>query len=613
MKLRRATIRNYKSFNQPGEISFSSGFNVIIGQNDAGKSALLEALSTRVSYRPHRSLANAAERFAPDQPSIDFQYVYSLSRADLKGYFNSRSELYLPTHISTSHLPNPDAMQQLLKATLEMDDEFTSSWRATTGGSATPQSGVLRSWEAMDHRQTHALFRNAASPFGMELLFTGSYGSARYGTDLSLWIADSIYSFRAERLNLARCHVNGSEILLPDASNLPEVLNRLQTRHTHLWRIYLDHIRTIFPHITEVKSVVANGSQAEISISTTDPSLARPDLDFSLEHSGTGIGQVLAMLYVAIYNTQPQIILIDEPQSFLHPGALRKLFEILRQYDRHQYILTTHSPLSLQLRETDKLFQVSRSQDGSIIKEVAERDELITALSDVGARMGDVYGAESILWVEGPTEERCFPEIIRGVAKKSLHGTVIIGVLATGELEGRDARRICDIYVRLTKSNALLPKTVAFVFDREGRSERDMKELGHQLGGLMHWLPMRMYENFLLVPGAIAYVLTEIRGPSEPQVTPEEVEAWFNENGGNPKYFARDQSVAYKEEKWQERVHGALLLKSLFFELTESTGPHEYQKVKHGVLLTRYLIEHPTEELSSLASLLGDLLERSPA
>lgn len=50
-----------------------------------------------------------------------------------------------------------------------------------------------------------------------------------------------------------------------------------------------------------------------------------------LAESDTGIGQVLAILYVVIMAKYNQVIIIDEPQSFLHPGAVRKLIEILKQ------------------------------------------------------------------------------------------------------------------------------------------------------------------------------------------------------------------------------------------------------------------------------------------
>ena len=51
----------------------------------------------------------------------------------------------------------------------------------------------------------------------------------------------------------------------------------------------------------------------------------------------------------------PQVILIDEPQSFLHPGAVRKLIEILRQHPQHQFIITTHSPTAVTAADPDVL------------------------------------------------------------------------------------------------------------------------------------------------------------------------------------------------------------------------------------------------------------------
>ena len=56
----------------------------------------------------------------------------------------------------------------------------------------------------------------------------------------------------------------------------------------------------------------------------------REDLAFPISESGTGVGQVLAMLFVALNSKYPRSIIIDEPQSFLHPSALRKLLEILK-------------------------------------------------------------------------------------------------------------------------------------------------------------------------------------------------------------------------------------------------------------------------------------------
>jgi predicted ATP-dependent endonuclease of OLD family len=45
MHIRKCHVRSYKSSADTGEIEFDIGFNVLVGQNNAGKTASLEALS----------------------------------------------------------------------------------------------------------------------------------------------------------------------------------------------------------------------------------------------------------------------------------------------------------------------------------------------------------------------------------------------------------------------------------------------------------------------------------------------------------------------------------------------------------------------------------------
>ncbi|MGH7492678.1 MAG: hypothetical protein ACREOO_09820, partial [bacterium] len=113
------------------------------------------------------------------------------------------------------------------------------------------------------------------------------------------------------------------------------------------------------------------------------------------------------------------------------------------------------------------------------------------ALTEVGARLSDVFGAEDILWVEGHTEELCFPLILSRIAKQGLLGTAIIGIVQIGDLEGKHSKTIFEIYERLSKGRGLLPPALGFIFDQEGRSERECKDLIRQSGGKVFFLPRR--------------------------------------------------------------------------------------------------------------------------
>ena len=83
-----------------------------------------------------------------------------------------------------------------------------------------------------------------------------------------------------------------------------------------------------------------------------------------------------------------------------------------------------------------------------------------------------MFGADSVLWVEGLTEEVCFPKIA-SVRRLQVQGTAIIGVVQTGDFEGRRSATTIQIYQRLSASSGLLPPAVGFIFDREGRTDRE--------------------------------------------------------------------------------------------------------------------------------------------
>jgi len=88
-----------------------------------------------------------------------------------------------------------------------------------------------------------------------------------------------------------------------------------------------------------------------------------------------------------------------------------------------------------------------------------------------------LFGADNILWVEGSTEEECFPKIIQAMSVETPVGLAIIAVRATGDFEGRRAPAVAiwEIYDRLSKAGTLMPVTLAIILDMEGRTEADIE------------------------------------------------------------------------------------------------------------------------------------------
>jgi recombinational DNA repair ATPase RecF len=68
MYISKCQVSNYKSYRDSTEVEFKSGFNIVTGQNSAGKTALIDALTLRFGGSPHRSLRTIpVAGVAPDE------------------------------------------------------------------------------------------------------------------------------------------------------------------------------------------------------------------------------------------------------------------------------------------------------------------------------------------------------------------------------------------------------------------------------------------------------------------------------------------------------------------------------------------------------------------
>jgi AAA15 family ATPase/GTPase len=60
MYLKKIRVLNYKCFEDSGWVEFGEKFNIVIGQNNSGKTAFLEVLDrSRFGDKPHRNVKQA--------------------------------------------------------------------------------------------------------------------------------------------------------------------------------------------------------------------------------------------------------------------------------------------------------------------------------------------------------------------------------------------------------------------------------------------------------------------------------------------------------------------------------------------------------------------------
>ncbi|UTV53307.1 AAA family ATPase [Burkholderia arboris] len=612
MYVKNITLENYRSFRERTIVTLSPGMNLILGENNSGKSSLLEAFSlANIEFEPHLSQETKQH---PDDTlaapcKAGLQFVIGLD--EIWRYLGDSFILPTPTqgysftHDFPAYLANLKELEVCIRASRDKNTreilfhsvlegtEYTSKNGTTaTGYSCSKSKGILNG--------SMGNFIGLSAPF----------------QDQTNHLLGRLYKFRAERMNNSRGIFGASTFLNTNANNLPECLNSMQSHNPDLYNEYVNHVHQIFPSVHRVQTVPISTNELEIRTSLVPARERRPDLSVSLAQSGTGIGQVLAILYVAMNSPTPLVIAIDEPNSFLHPKAVRALLSILNNLPiKHQYIITTHSPEVIRAANASSVSIIANRDGRSTVEslDINNLDHVKTGLASIGARLSDVYGADRILWVEGETEELTFPRIADSISKIDLIGTIILKVSATGDFEGRKKIRpkmVFDTYMNISTAGALLPPAVGFIFDRESRTLGEMSDLERESKETVHFLSRVCFENYILSPEAIAHVLSN---SSKQAISPAVVIDWINKNGQDQKYltatFDRGTATNLHEcDTWLNVVHAPKILKGIFNDVPQN--PEEYRKTTHSVEITDWLIDNSPQYLQPIADLLATILAR---
>lgn len=126
-------------------------------------------------------------------------------------------------------------------------------------------------------------------------------------------------------------------------------------------------------------------------------------------NSGTGLQSmyILALLEVWAEMAEIQdeaILLVEEPEVYLHPDYQRRMFSALRRIaDSNQVIFTTHSPIMIaDIWLTESVRQVRLNDQGETQIEPVKIENII---DELGIRYEDVLNPSLVVFVEGKDDK----------------------------------------------------------------------------------------------------------------------------------------------------------------------------------------------------------------
>jgi hypothetical protein len=216
-----------------------------------------------------------------------------------------------------------------------------------------------------------------------------------------------------------------------------------------------------------------------------------------------------------------------------------------------------------------------------------------------------------VVWVEGQTEELCFPYLYRELVGPIPKGTVFTAVSATGDFNQRGKRSrklVYDVYKQLSAAVASLPVAVAFSFDMESLSVADMEGMVDESNRLIRFLPRRHLECFFVDPEAIAAFIVE-RDTGNASITAADVETALKTLAGEAGIKISQWSGNLYDLNWLVKVDAAELIDRTVTSLTENRVI--FLKKADSLFLARHIIEHNPAALAPLGDYLSSLVSTS--
>lgn len=595
MRITKVKLNNFVCFYDAPEFELGPGINFVVGKNNAGKTTLINALEKRVPTEQHRSpetiptdgTTRRSEikrgiliEIAPPEEEIDGQIKNVLDNLQQNRSYRQFSYDY-------------NTLRKLLVEGLRVRYWFEGSAaqpkrvdRAIHGYVLSPDAPNT---DNVIYRLCNGL--NVHQNVASSLIALAS--SVRMsGLDK---LDTHIFRFDALRPVQSQGSQSRNVALASDGTNLTQVLRTLQGEDTYVWHRYLEAVKLVLPEIQDLRIRPNDDDSATIIVEFYPPLARRTDLAVSLDNCDTGFGQVLAMLYVVVCHDKlkPRIILIDEPNTFLHPGAVRRLLSVFHDHQHHQYIIATHSPTAIMSVRNKRILHVTRENHVSSLKSVnvEDNEKLEAMLNEIGSSRSDIFGMDAYIWVEGKTDKICF-DLVMDMHGGLPAGVEIIDLVHTGDFSDKKRGVLIEqIYARLSGSVGILPSVLAFVFDGDLQND-DFEDTDTR-----KFLPRQNYESYLIVPDILADILN--RDAADDKVsdhTGASVEDWIREK----------HKREYDDLEWLKSVDGAKLLNNMFQDLAGIS--YKGNKAQYGEEITKLILASKPSHFHEIVDLIKSIL-----
>lgn len=404
MKISYLKIQNYKSIREL-EITELENALILVGKNNTGKTAVIDAILVATGNHIPRQ-----NEFLDHQKSIDISMTIEFTPEDL-AYYHSRG-IVSKQHEYEKWLEEistllPSFQDNTIHFTCHINPELVVRYNDGFQKNNPYLREIFPKIYHIDQNRNLETLQNDVFSF--------------YDKESFQMLKDNECTFDATR-KCNRCFqciglINKKS---PEELTLFETVRLLQYKlfHTNLTD-FEEKVNYYFHRngnpSQDIRYVLDFDSDDLLHIETRLCYKERSDCASSINFSSEGIKSIYALSLLEAYideaKTLPCIILMEDPEIYLHPQLQKVASEILyRLSKKNQVIFSTHSPNLIFNFSSKQIREVMRDQNYyTTVRPETDIDEI---LDDLGYTANDLMNVSFVFIVEGKQDSNRLPMLL---------------------------------------------------------------------------------------------------------------------------------------------------------------------------------------------------------
>lgn len=453
VQIKSFTVKNFRSITEANELPLHN-FSIIIGPNNEGKSNILRALVisqkftssfwllTDIRLLRRRKMRKYRGK-QPDDNDVEYNwerdFPISLQNKEPNG-ITTLTTKYLLTEAEKNQL------QKLLKKPIK--EYLSLTFKLGRDDYSIEINGMQFSEEKF---------------YDVDMIF--SIISSKIQVQYISAIRTSTQTIKTIEHMIA-----GQLSILQRTRKYQKALNNLEKLQTPILEELSGKLTTsVSDFLPQVKKIKINSRERIERIIREATTVSVNDgVNTLLELKGDGIKSLIAISIIQHVAKQRatkknMVLVIEEPESHLHPNAIHKLNNVLKEIsNKNQVIISTHSPLLVNRTDVSRNILVNKSK-------AIEGKNISTIRDMLGVKIADnLQSANLIVLVEGKKDIQILSVILKKLSPK-IKKALEQGIISFDALDGGNnlaykisiwKNLLCDVYVFLDHD-----KTGLKVFD----------------------------------------------------------------------------------------------------------------------------------------------------